>query len=94
MRLHDRPAQPTEREILDLEPTRDHQMSLVIEAWKSLDSCRPLGYGFIGAIPITEAATWCWLNGIDGQLAAVLVTVIQYLDVQRSERIANEQQKG
>jgi hypothetical protein len=35
---------------------------------------------------------WCEFHGIDRDLASVVLDVVRHLDVQRSERLASEQE--
>lgn len=81
-----------EQEILDQEPELDDQMLLVLEAWQELDSCRQLGMGISGKIPIDKLYIWAAVNGLDHELMQMVADAIRYLDGQRLERLASEQE--
>lgn len=65
-------------------------MSWVLEAWADLDSERPLGFAGAGPIRWGAIRDWCCFWRVDWELTVLLLDVIRYLDVQRSERLASE----
>jgi hypothetical protein len=69
-------------------------MSLCIDCWHDLDSCRAIGPVCAGAIPYTAILEWCRHNGVDRDMTSIVIEVIQRLDSTRADRIASELRKG
>ena len=89
MRLHEREAHPgTEQELLAAEPSTDWAMAMVLDAWRRLESERPLGFGAVGLIPVLAVIAWAAFRRLDRDLTEMLIDVIQKLDADRAERDA------
>lgn len=91
MRIHGRAALPGyERDVLAERPPIDAAMAMVLEAWRSLETERPLGYGCVGYIPESKVREWARWERLDRELTEMLIAVIRKLDAARMERDAAE----
>lgn len=92
MRLWNRTIEqmgPEAREILSRRPPQDAAITLVLNAFADLSTCRPLGM-MEGRIPWTACDRWCERHGLDDDAMRVLWSVIQRIDIEEMERRAFE----
>lgn len=64
-------------------------MTICLRAWGELGTCRPLGFGGVGPIPITAVWQWCEMEGLDPDAARIVREVIQHVDREFLERQAS-----
>lgn len=76
--------------MLGEQPPCDAAITICVEAWHDLSTCRALGYGVMGMIPWTAIVQWAGFHQLDADNTALLITVIQRLDGQRAEREASK----
>ncbi len=80
-------------------PPFDRVMSLVLDAWNTLDSCRGIGMD-VGAIPYTAILAWCDRRKyLDDELTDMIADAINHLDAERmrtraAKREAEKRRKG
>lgn len=79
MRLRDRPAYPSEQEILDRRPELDADTAIGLRAWRATSSCRSIGWA-IGPIPQMAIDAWCDRYSLDLDAADYLSDAIRYVD--------------
>ena len=90
MEIHRRAARPgAERDILAAAPTCDETMLLCIRTWHDLGSCRPLGFGGLGSIPLTAILDLARFKRWSRRRTEMLIAVIRKLDADRAEREAS-----
>jgi len=65
-------------------------MRRCIDCWYDLDSCRRVEPMCTGPIPFTAILEWARLHRLDREWTVLLVDVIRYLDIMRSERVMSE----
>lgn len=74
-----RPVHPSQQAILDEVPPLDAAMVIVLEAWRDLETCRPIGM-MAGPIPWTVMREWCRVEELDSEASGVLVAALSYVD--------------
>ena len=79
--------------ILAERPPVDAAMQLVLDAWRDLDSCRPLSERYSGSIPYTALLAWAEVEGLDYDEFTMLKDVIRRLDADRFDRIVHRLKK-
>lgn len=91
MRIHNRePLDGHEKEVLSRQPPSDHTLTLIVECWHDLGSCRMPGYAWLGPIPWTAFQAWAIEHGLDWFSRQRIWSVIQRLDGKRAEREASK----
>lgn len=78
---------------LEGRPPMDSAMEMVLDAWRDLDSARPLSERFTGKIPFPALVLWAQLEDLDSEDFALLKDVITDLDEARISRIFDKLKK-
>jgi hypothetical protein len=83
---------PAEKKILASQPPLGEAESIVLRCWNDLDSARAIGPAWTGSIPWPAIREWVHEQGGDQDVLRVVAWAIQYLDVERAERLNSERQ--
>lgn len=92
MRLWNRTREqmgPEAREIFARQPEQDDAMGVCLNAWETLQTCRPGGM-VEGWIPWDKCDLWCQRHGLDDDAARILWAVIHRCDIAELEHRAFE----
>lgn len=79
------------RQLTDLlaeQPCFDHRVSLCVQAWQDLGTCRAIGMD-VGPIPWTAIVQWCDFHGLDHDASEIMIYVIRMLDNEHAAREAS-----
>lgn len=79
MRIRDRPAYPSEQEILDRRPDLGAAGAIALKAWGAASSERQIGFG-LGPIPQSAIDRWCDRHVRDAAAAEYLSDALRYVD--------------
>lgn len=66
----------------------DDAMAMCLEAWRTLHSCRPQGFGPAGYVPFTALDRWAERKGLDEECFMLLTYVIARCERDRGQKLA------
>ncbi len=80
--------------MFDRQPPSDAELTVIVDCWHDLGTCRALGFGGVGSIPYTAFLEWAKEHGLDWEARQRIWTVIQRLDGERAQRANSKARSG